>query len=216
MKKRSSVGIWITAIFAIGIALYGFVLYGVLDGRETDFVKQKEEMELSGSWMTWLTVHAMSAAFALLVGWLQFVKRLRIKHVRWHRAIGMFYTFAIAVGGVTGLYLSFYASGGISGMIGFGLLAILWLISTGIGVAAIVVRRDPAAHGKWMLRSYALAFAGVALRAYLPLSIMIFGEAAFEVYYAVIAWICWIPNLFVAEWLIRRRQRPANRNTLSV
>ncbi|WP_337104363.1 DUF2306 domain-containing protein [Paenibacillus sp. YIM B09110] len=215
MKKKNSVGIWITAIFAIGVAMYGFVLYGVLDGRESAFVDSKDGMELSDSWMTWLTVHAISAAIALLIGWLQFVKRLRLKHLSLHRAIGMLYTLAIAVGGVTGLYLSFYASGGISGMLGFGLLAIVWLISTGIGVAAIIVRRDPAAHGKWMLRSYALAFAGVTLRAYLPLSMVLFGEEVFDIYYAVIAWICWIPNLFVAEWLIRRKKRPTARNTVS-
>lgn len=213
-KKKGSFGIWVTAILAIGIALYGLILYGLLDGSKTEFVKQKEEMELGGEWMAWLTVHAVSAALALLVGWLQFVKRLRIKRASLHRAIGMFYTLAIAVGGVSGLYLSFYATGGIVSMLGFGLLAIAWLFTTGTGVAAIVVRQDAASHGRWMLRSYALSFAGVALRAYLPLSMIFFGEENFNTYYIVIAWACWVPNLLIAEWLIRRRKRTIKR-TLS-
>jgi hypothetical protein len=53
-----------------------------------------------------------------------------------------------------------------------------------------------------MTRNYALAFAAVTLRLYVPLSIAAGGE--FEQVYAPIAWLCWVPNLLAAEFLVRR------------
>jgi hypothetical protein len=55
-----------------------------------------------------------------------------------------------------------------------------------------------------MIRSYALTFAAVMLRIYLPLS-QVYG-IPFEPAYQTIAWLCWVPNLIVAEWLILRQQ----------
>ena len=51
-----------------------------------------------------------------------------------------------------------------------------------------------------MIRNFALSFAAVTLRLYLP-PVFIF-QLPFESSYAVIAWICWVPNLLVAQWLI--------------
>ena len=56
-----------------------------------------------------------------------------------------------------------------------------------------------------MVRNYALTLAAVSLRVYLPLS-MIAG-ADFGTAYAAIAWLCWIPNLLVAEVLCNRSRR---------
>jgi hypothetical protein len=58
-----------------------------------------------------------------------------------------------------------------------------------------------------MTRSYALIFAAVTLRIYLPFLATAFGE---HDGYAIVAWACWVPNLLVAEWLIwsRLRRRP--------
>lgn len=206
-KKAGSFGLWTVAILAIGIALYGLVLYGLMDGSESGFVQQKKEMELSGSWLVWLTIHAAAGSLALLTGWLQFVKRIRTKYLKMHRLLGIFYTLTAVAAGITGLYLAIYASGGFAGKLGFGVLSIAWLTSTIYGVIAIVVHRNPLLHGQWMLRSYALSFAAVTLRIYLPLSMVMFGFESYNVYYAVIAWICWVPNLLFAGWIIRRRAR---------
>ena len=53
-----------------------------------------------------------------------------------------------------------------------------------------------------MVRNFSLTFAAVTLRLYIPL-ILLFG-VEFAVGYAMIAWLCWVPNLVVAQWLIRR------------
>ena len=63
-----------------------------------------------------------------------------------------------------------------------------------------------------MIRNYALTFAGVMLRIWVPVTTTLGAE--FTAAYTVIAWMCWVPNLLVAEWIIRRsRTLPAPRRS---
>jgi len=55
-----------------------------------------------------------------------------------------------------------------------------------------------------MIRSYALTVAAITLRSYLPL--MLVAGVPLAMSYPLVAWVCWIPNLLFAEWLIRRRK----------
>ena len=83
------------------------------------------------------------------------------------------------------------------------MLATLWLLATGTAYRHIRAG-DRVSHRRWMIRSYALTFAAVTLRIYLPLSLAFglpFGPA-----YQTIAWLCWVPNLVVAEWIILRQR----------
>ena len=71
---------------------------------------------------------------------------------------------------------------------------------------------DVAGHRAWMTRSFLLAMAAVTLRLYLPVAGLL--GIPFESSYPVIAWMCWVPNLLVAEVLVRRtgaRRSPALR-----
>ena len=78
----------------------------------------------------WLVVHVAGAATALLVGPVQFSSRLRTRF-RWlHRWIGRTYAVSCLVGGVGGFLLALGASTGPISTIGFGSLAILWLVTT--------------------------------------------------------------------------------------
>jgi ABC-type spermidine/putrescine transport system permease subunit II len=65
------------------------------------------------------------------------------------------------------------------------------------------MQRDFAAHRRWMIRSFALTFAAVTLRLYLPLGFLL--PVSFDDAYRVISFLCWVPNLLAAEWLLRRR-----------
>jgi hypothetical protein len=51
-----------------------------------------------------------------------------------------------------------------------------------------------------MIRNFSLTFAAVTLRIYVPLSIAL--GIPFEQAYPAIAWLCWVPNLAVAEWAL--------------
>ena len=93
------------------------------------------------------------------------------------------------------------AQGGLPAHVGFGLLAVLWLLATGQAYRSIRAG-DQGAHRRWMTRSYALTFAAVTLRIYLPVSLAV--GVPFEPAYQTIVWLCWVPNLVIAEWLILR------------
>jgi hypothetical protein len=61
--------------------------------------------------------------------------------------------------------------------------------------------RDLVSHREWMIRSFALTLAAVTLRIYLPVSLL--SGVEFLDAYPVIAWACWVPNLLIAEAVIR-------------
>ena len=82
------------------------------------------------------------------------------------------------------------------------MLAILWLFTTLMGLRLAMARRFDA-HRAWMIRSWALTFAAVTLRLYLPM-IPLF-DVAFLDGYRAISFLCWIPNLIAAELYLRLR-----------
>jgi hypothetical protein len=52
-----------------------------------------------------------------------------------------------------------------------------------------------------MRRSYALAFGAVTLRFYIWLFTVLGSGVSFENNYLIIAFLSWVPNLLVAEWI---------------
>ena len=147
-----------------------------------------------------LYVHILVSPIALAIVPFQFSKRLRLSRPRLHRWLGRVYGMAILFGGVSGLLIAPNAQGGLIGQSGFFLLAVLWLATTATGIWQ-ARQRAFASHQIWMIRSAALTWAAVTLRLYLPLLTAGFG---FETGYMIVAWLCWVPNLLVAEWLVRR------------
>jgi len=143
---------------------------------------------------------------ALLVGAFQFLKPLRTRAPAVHRWIGRIYVAACVIGGMAGGSIALYsASGPVAGW-GFFILAVLWVPFTLLALAA-AMRRDFAAHERWMVRSFALTFGAVTLRLYLPIGLATVG---FNESYPIIAWLAWVPNLVVAEIWLRSRS-PAGR-----
>ena len=109
------------------------------------------------------------------------------------------------VGGVAGFGLAFGATAGPIATAGFGLLAPIWIYTTVQGWLTARAGRFEE-HRRWMIRSFALTFAAVTLRLYLPLGVM--AGLSFQQIYVATAWISWVPNLLLVElWLQRGRVR---------
>ena len=114
--------------------------------------------------------------------------------------------FCCLLGGVAGLILAFGSAAGPIATAGFGLLALGWLFST-FKAWRHAVSREIAIHERWMIRSFAFCFAAVTLRLYLiPVGVFALG---FFPAFRVISFACWVPNIFIAEWIIARRRKPA-------
>lgn len=153
--------------------------------------------------LPWLVVHVAGSVVALSLGAFQFVPAWRSGKVRAHRWIGRSYVLSCLVGGVSGVILAMGSFAGPIATAGFGLLGVGWIAVNLLGWRAAVQRRFDS-HRRWMIRSWALTLAAVTLRIYLPLLIM--SDLPFEVGYRAISFLCWVPNLLLAEWWLRRRQ----------
>ena len=191
----SRLALWVVTILAIVIALYAFVY--VVAG-ERMFPPQMADSFRARPWGIY--PHAFFGGVALGLGTLQFRRRLVVGRRKLHRVVGLIYIAAAALTGIAGLYMSFYAFGGIVARLGFGSLAVLLLTTTAVAYARIK-QHDVVAHREWMIRSYVLIFAAVTLRIELPILIGLFG--AFRPAYVTIAWLSWVPNLLWATLYVR-------------
>ena len=148
----------------------------------------------------WLVAHALFSSVALLAGPWQFSTRLRKRYLNTHRWLGRIYCAAVAAGWVCSLPIAAHAETGAVASAGFLALGVVWMATTAAGYFAIRGGRVQA-HREWMVRSYAMAGAAITLRVYLP--VLLAAHGSFAIGYSVIAWMCWVPNLLVAEWLVR-------------
>lgn len=150
-----------------------------------------------------LAIHAASGIIVLLLGPMQFVRRIRERAPALHRGTGRVYVAACAVAAPSGLLLAFGTAAGPVAGAGFAVSALLLAVFVYLGVRAAVERRIEA-HREWMLRGYALIAGAITLRLMLPATNAL-GLDFFPAY-QVIAWLSWLVNLGAVEWYIRRKR----------
>ena len=154
-----------------------------------------------------LGVHVLSGILALLVGPFQFVTRIRRRFLRVHRFLGAVYIASATALGLTGLVLAPTAYTGLVAVLGFTCLDLAMLFTTWTAVRMVMTRRI-SEHRRWMIRSFSLILAGVTLRVMVTIHTALattgVTDMTFETAYAAISWLCWIPNLLIAQWITRR------------
>jgi uncharacterized membrane protein len=198
----------ITAIF---VGLYPFIYFFV--DRKFGLLQMKPDDVLTSiSWNIGFYFHIVLGGIALLIGWIQFNEGIRLRRLKWHRALGKVYVFAALFSSLASIYISLYATGGIVATLGFMLLGLFWFYSTYKAYNSIR-NKNVNTHQKMMIYSYAACLAAVTLRIYLPLLTMAFGE--FTPAYLIVAWLSWVPNVVVAYFLTRGIRRRDN-NSLGV
>lgn len=152
-----------------------------------------------------LRTHVTASGVALLLGAFQFYKPLRRKAPALHRITGRIYVAGCLIGGLAGGIIALSSTAGPVAGWGFLILAVLWTFVTVMALLC-ALRRDFAAHERWMIRSFALTFAAVTLRIYLPLSSALNHGFSLDAY-RMIAWAAWAPNLVIAEIMIASLQK---------
>lgn len=195
-KRGGAATAWILVVLALAIGpfSYRYLIPGAPLGSPSILANSFARYGV-------LTVHAGLAATALLLGPLQFFARIRMAHPRWHRRIGTVYVMCCLGAGAAGLLLALGSTEGPVASAGFGLLALAWIGATA-NAWRLARAGDFVRHRRWMIRSYALTFAAVTLRVYLP--IVEIARLDFDWSYRAISFLCWVPNLVVVELWLRR------------
>lgn len=199
MRARFRYGWQVMTALALVIACYALVLCFVAQARPPFLHGRSGLMELA------VVLHLGGGGVALAAGVFQLNSTLRSRRLDLHRVIGRVYVVSVLAGGVSGFRLALASQGGMIAHVGFGLLACVWLFTTMRGFLRIRAG-DDVDHRAWMIRSYSLTFAAVTLRIYVPLSFAL--GVPFEMAYPAIAWVCWVPNLVVAERMFVRQPLP--------
>ncbi|WP_198650911.1 MULTISPECIES: DUF2306 domain-containing protein [Devosia] len=185
--------------FTIGVAVFSwrFMVGGVEATME--FVAYHAQLRPIAFF-----AHVILAPVALALVPFQLWQGLRDRRPLVHRLMGRAYGMAVVISGASGLWLAVTTEAGPVAAFGFGLLAVLWLGTTLTGIR-LAMRGDRIAHRRWMIRSIALTLAAVTLRIQIPVGMIL--EIPFDTAYPVIAWLCWVPNLIVAELILRWPRR---------
>ena len=199
----------VLTFFALGVSAYATIYFsfqpniGVLNGKSPELIA-------SYLYRTALYLHIGGGIIALSSGIFALMPFVRKRNWRLHRNLGKSYVLAILISGIAGGGIAWVSEGGLIGNLGFFCLAVTWLFTTYVAYRAIR-NKDVQRHERWMLRSYAVTFAAVMLRLWLPI-LMDVWHLPLQETFAWLGWICWVPNLLVME--IYLRSQSSNRYLL--
>lgn len=146
-------------------------------------------------------VHITTSLVVLVLGLLQWLPPAARRGPRLHRWLGYGYVGGIlALAAPSGLVLARFANGGLVAQVGFALQCGVWWLATWAAYRAARQRQWPQ-HVAWMVRSYAVTLAALALRGESYLMYYAFHTKPIETYLTV-TWLSWVGNLLVAEVLL--------------
>ncbi len=169
---------------------------------DVNFLLVRQELIGQVLWKISFYLHISGALLALAAGSVQFFPGFRRRHIKIHKIIGKLYALGILVGAPAGLYMAMFARGGTFAQIGFVAMDLAWIYTTYRGVHAIVVNKNMQQHRDWITRSYAVTFAAVTLRIWVPILSLGFGLGESAIL-SLTPWLSWIPNLIAAELILR-------------
>ena len=146
-------------------------------------------------------IHITTSLVVLVLGLLQWLPPVARLGPRLHRWLGYGYVVGILVlAAPSGLVLARFANGGLAAQVGFSLQCVVWWLATWAAYRAARQRQWPR-HTAWMVRSYAVTLAALALRGESYLLYYAFHTKPIETYLTV-TWLSWVGNLVVAEVLL--------------
>lgn len=187
-------------LMSAGMAIYASQ-YLVLEPESFPFLPQRETYAAK---QALIGAHIVFGVSALLIGPVQFYITSAWRDRSLHKLLGRLYLLCVICSSAAAVLLVPVAFGKPVSSVGFLVLAILWSGST-IAAVRSARRGDLATHKKWMIRSYAMTFAAITLRA--EYGLLIFGaNLPLEAAYQIVSWSSWTLNLLFAEWFLVGRR----------
>ncbi|WP_080777421.1 DUF2306 domain-containing protein [Chryseobacterium phocaeense] len=166
-------------------------------------IKQTEVQDRP-EYLSFFYTHVYTSIFVLLSGFLAILRKdFGIKN--FHKNMGKIYIFLILIlTAPSGIYMGFFANGGFFSKISFVILGTLWWFTTYKAYQAARQKRFKE-HKQWMWRSFVLSLSALTLRIWKVIIVYLFHPNPMDVY-QIIAWLGWIPNILLIEYLITKKQ----------
>jgi uncharacterized membrane protein len=164
---------------------------------------KQTEVEHRPEYLYFFYTHVYTSIFVLLFGFLAILKKdFGIKNL--HKNLGKLYILLILVlAAPSGIYMGVFANGGISSKISFVILGCLWWFST-YKAYQLARQKNFSQHKQWMWRSFALTLSAITLRMWKVIIVYLFHPNPMDVY-QIIAWLGWVPNILIIEYLITKK-----------
>ncbi len=173
---------------------------------ETDiaFLLTKQSVLHIDIWLWSFYLHITASLFVLAFGVIQFIRPILVNAPGFHRNIGKAYiAFILLISAPSGLVMAYYANGGFWAQLSFSITSALWWFFTFKAYTSIR-NQNITAHIHFMVRSYALTLSAISLRIYVMVLPGFIHLHAKEMY-TLVAWLSWVPNLLIAEWIIKNK-----------
>jgi uncharacterized membrane protein len=170
---------------------------------DVNFLRTKQHIYHIRYWRISFYTHVFTSCLVLLAGFTQFAPRLLNRRPQIHRVMGWVYLVVVTtISGPAAFIMALNANGGLPARTSFTLLAVCWISFT-LCAGYYAFRGRFALHGAFMFRSYALTLSAITLRGYTYLIDLTALPISPRDIYILTAWLSWVPNLILAEVLIR-------------
>ncbi|MBT2621561.1 DUF2306 domain-containing protein [Chryseobacterium sp. ISL-6] len=164
---------------------------------------KQTEVEHRPEYLPFFYTHVYTSIFVLLSGFLALLRRdFGLKN--FHRNAGKVYILLLLIfSAPAGIYMATFANGGFPSKISFIILGSLWWFTT-FKAYQFAKQKKFTLHKQWMWRSFALTLSAITLRMWKVIIVYLFHPNPMDVY-QIIAWLGWIPNILLIEFLITKK-----------
>lgn len=165
-------------------------------------IKQTEVGERS-EYLWFFYTHVYTSIFVMIAGFIAILRKdFGIRN--FHKNVGKLYLFLLLLfSAPSGIYMGVYANGGFFSKLSFVILGFFWWFSS-YKAYNYAKNKQFSEHKKWMWRSFALTLSAITLRMWKVFIVYLFHPNPLDVY-QIIAWLGWIPNIVLIEYLIRKK-----------
>lgn len=194
------------------VGLFGYFSYLMLRltleyvpiQSDVSFLMIKQtEVESRPEYLPIFYTHVYSSIFVLFSGFFAIIRK-QFKLKNFHKINGYIYVIGILLfAAPSGIYMACFANGGWPSIISFLILGGLWMFTT---YKAFISAKNKKfkQHKLWMWRSFALTLSAITLRLWKVILVYLFHPPPMDVY-KVVAWLGWVLNLLVIEFLIDKK-----------
>lgn len=165
-------------------------------------IKQTEVTE-HAAYLPIFYTHVYTSIFVLLTGFFAIIRKdFGIEN--FHQTSGKTYIFLLLIfSAPSGIYMGWFANGGLFSKLSFLILGTFWWIATFLAFKYAREKKF-SEHKKWMWRSFALTLSAITLRLWKLVIVYFFQPNPMDVY-QIVAWLGWVPNILLLEFLIRKK-----------